>query len=104
MARDLPCPCMCRRTNAARILLVSKTADSPLGGMKKCSTTIALDINDLPTTSPHGSYSEHDARNLGFASDLDATRGTVTAQRPLRTGCSSAATRRTLLPLNAPSP
>jgi hypothetical protein len=30
--------------------------DRPLSGLKKFSTTIATDINDLPTTSPHGSY------------------------------------------------
>jgi len=40
---------------------------------------MAIDINDLPATSPHGSYSEHDARNLGFATDPHATRGTATA-------------------------
>jgi hypothetical protein len=53
----------------------------PLTDLKESSTTIATDINDLPTTSPHGSYSEHDARNLGFATDPNATRGTATAHR-----------------------
>ena len=30
----------------------------PLYGLKKFSATIAIHINDLPTTSPHGSYSD----------------------------------------------
>jgi hypothetical protein len=38
-------------------------------------------VNDLPATSPHGSYSEYDARNAGFAADPDATRGTPVAHR-----------------------
>src|SRR5215472_17565296 len=36
-------------------------------------------VNDLPTTSPHGCYSEHDAINAGLAADPDATRGTPMA-------------------------
>jgi hypothetical protein len=55
-------------------------ADRPLDGLKAFSTTIATDINDLPATSPHASYSEHDARNLGFASDQNTTRGTAASQ------------------------
>jgi hypothetical protein len=31
-------------------------ADWSLFGLRKFSTTIAIHINDLPTTSPHGSY------------------------------------------------
>jgi hypothetical protein len=34
-----------------------KPTNRPLYGLKKFSTTIAIHINDLPTTSPHGSYS-----------------------------------------------
>jgi len=57
------------------------SADRPLVDPRESSTTIATDINDLPTTSPHGSYSEHDSRNLGFATDPNATRGTAAAHR-----------------------
>jgi hypothetical protein len=32
--------------------------DRPLYGLKKFSTIIAIHLNDLPTTSPHGSYSD----------------------------------------------
>jgi hypothetical protein len=35
--------------------------DRPLDDLKEFSTTMAADINDLPTTSPHGSDFEHDA-------------------------------------------
>jgi len=56
-------------------------ANRPLTDLKESSTTIAADINDLPATSPHGSYSEHDARNLGFATDPNPIRGTATAHR-----------------------
>ena len=35
------------------------SAIRPLTDLKESSTTIATDINDLPITSPHGSYSEH---------------------------------------------
>jgi hypothetical protein len=38
-------------------------------------------VNDMLTTSPHGSYSEHDARNEEFAADPDATRGIAMAHR-----------------------
>jgi hypothetical protein len=55
--------------------------DRPLTDLKESSTTIATGINDLPTTSPHGSYTEHDSRNLGFATDPNATRGTAAAHR-----------------------
>jgi hypothetical protein len=41
-------------------------------------------LNDLPETSPHGSYSEHDTRNLGLAIDPNGTRGTPTAHRDTR--------------------
>ena len=58
-------------------LIEGKTADRPLTDLKRLSTTIATDINDLPTTSPHGGYSEHDSRNLGFATDANRTRGTA---------------------------
>ncbi len=42
---------------------------------------MTIEINDLPATSPHGSYFERDAKNLGFATDPNATRGTPTAHR-----------------------
>ena len=42
---------------------------------------MASDINDLPATSPHGSDFGHHPQILGLASDLSATRGTVTAHR-----------------------
>src|SRR3989442_15755658 len=58
-----------------------RPTNRPLTDLKESSTTIATDINDLPATSPHGSYSEHDTRNLGFATDPNATRGTATAHR-----------------------
>lgn len=60
---------------------------------------MATDINDLPATSPHGSYSKHDARNLGFATDPNETRGTATARRD--TCCNSQATawRKVALPI-----
>ncbi len=32
--------------------------DRPLYGLKKFSTIIAIHLNDLPTTSPHGSRSD----------------------------------------------
>jgi hypothetical protein len=38
-------------------------------------------VNDLPATSPHGSYSEQDARNAGLAADSDPTRGTLMTHR-----------------------
>jgi hypothetical protein len=57
------------------------TTDGPLSDLRESSTTIATDINDLPATSPHGSYSEHDERNLGFGTDPNATGGTATAHR-----------------------
>jgi len=64
----------------AKTQLMAKTADDrPLLDLKGFSVTIATDINDLPTASPHGSYSEHDSRNLGFATDPNATRGTAAA-------------------------
>ena len=53
--------------------------DRPLYDLKALSTTIVIDINDLPVTSPHGSYSETIARNLGFGRDQNAIRGTATA-------------------------
>jgi hypothetical protein len=41
--------------------------DRPLYGLKKFSTTIAIPINDLPTTSPHGSYSDTMQKSASFA-------------------------------------
>ncbi len=61
--------------------LTKWSPDRPLYGLRESSTIIAKHLNDLPTTSPHGSYSEHDARNLGFTIDPNATRGTATAHR-----------------------
>jgi hypothetical protein len=58
-----------------------KPVDRPLGEQKEFSTTMTIGINDLPATSPHGSYFERDAKNLGFATDPNATRGTPTAHR-----------------------
>jgi hypothetical protein len=37
-------------------------ADRPLGEQKEFSTTMTIGINDLPATSPHGSYFERDAK------------------------------------------
>ena len=51
----------------------------PLTDLKESSTTIASDINDLSVASPHGGYSEPHARDLGFATDPNAIRGTATA-------------------------
>jgi hypothetical protein len=62
-------------------LIAMKTIYRPLSGLRKFPTIIAIHLNDLPATSPHGSYSEHDARNLGFATDPNTTRGTATAHR-----------------------
>jgi len=52
----------------------------PLCGLKALSTKIVTDINDLPTTSPHGSDFGHDAENIGLACDGKVTPGTATAQ------------------------
>jgi hypothetical protein len=52
-----------------------------LDDLKEFSTTMAGDINDLPATSRHGSDFGYNAQILGLASDLNATRGTVTAHR-----------------------
>ena len=58
----------------------------PLSDLKESFATIATEINDLPATSPHGSYSEHDARSLGFATDPNVTvsqrRHTATPMYP----------------------
>jgi hypothetical protein len=64
--------------------------DRPLCGLEVFSTTIATDINDLPVTGPHGSYSEHDPRNLGLARGPLETLGTATAHYD--TCCNSRAT------------
>jgi len=55
-------------------------ADRRFTGLKVFSTTIATDINDLPTTSPHGSDLGHDAENIGLTPDAKATLGTAAAQ------------------------
>ena len=78
------------RTGVNTPVMAMKTDNRPLYGLKAFSTTIATDINDLPATSPHGSYSEHDTRNPGFATDPNATRGTPTAHHD--TCCNSHAT------------
>jgi hypothetical protein len=40
------------------MLIEQKVSDRPLSGLKAFSITIATHINDLPTTSPHGSHSD----------------------------------------------
>jgi hypothetical protein len=40
--------------------------DRPLYGLKKFSTTIPIPINDLPTTSPDGSYSDTMQKSASF--------------------------------------
>jgi hypothetical protein len=55
--------------------------DQPLYGLKGFSTTIATDINDLPTTSPHGSDFKETSTNLELATDPNETRGTARAHR-----------------------
>jgi hypothetical protein len=55
--------------------------DRPLYGLKPFSNTIAIDTNDLPTTSPHGSDFGHELKILGLALDPNATRGTGAAHR-----------------------
>jgi|SRR5580692_7063639 hypothetical protein len=39
-------------------LIANRTTVRHFTGLKKFSTTIAIHTNDLPTTSPHGSYSD----------------------------------------------
>jgi len=62
-------------------LIRRKTADRPLYGLKKFSTTIAIHINDLPTTSPHGSYSDTMQKIRECQLDPRETCGTATARR-----------------------
>jgi hypothetical protein len=56
----------------------------PLGDLKEFSTTITNDINGLPTTSPHRSYSESMQVNLGFATYPNPIRGTARAHHDKR--------------------
>ena len=41
-------------------------ADRPLDGLKKFATIIAIHLNDLPTTSPHGRYLDTMQKSVGF--------------------------------------
>ena len=77
---ELPTLPLSDRNFAKAALCRERLGDHPLGGQKQFSTTMG-GINDLSATSPHGSYSEHDARKLGFTTDPSATRGTATAHR-----------------------
>ena len=45
-------------------LIGENVADRPLLDLKGFSATMARNINDLPTTSPHGSDLSHHAENL----------------------------------------
>jgi len=58
-----------------------KPDNRPLDDLKKFSTTIVTDINDLPTTSPHGVDFERNAQILGLAPNPNAIRGTAKAHR-----------------------
>ncbi len=54
-------------------------ADRPLLDLKEFSATVASNINDLPTTSPHGSDFGLPEQILGLACNPNALRGTATA-------------------------
>jgi hypothetical protein len=69
--RQLSCVCA---------VLEAFATDRPLCDLNGFSTTIASNVNDLPATSPHGRYSEHDSRNLGLASGRTTLRGTAMAR------------------------
>jgi hypothetical protein len=56
-------------------------SDGSLDGLKAFSTTIATTINDLPATSPRGTCSYYDSRNLGLATDPNGERDTAMAHR-----------------------
>src|SRR5215472_15193064 len=57
-----------------------KPVKRPLLDLNGFSATMASHINDLPTTSPHGSDFGLHPQILGLASDPNAIRGTATAQ------------------------
>lgn len=56
----------------------------PLDELTEFSTTIAGDINDLATTSPHGSDFGYYTLILGVAFDPNAAPGTATTHRGTR--------------------
>src|SRR5207245_9166244 len=58
-----------------------KPTNRPLDDLKQCSTTMATEINDLSTTSPHGSDFGDHTQILGLAPDPYPTRGTATPHR-----------------------
>ena len=57
-----------------------KPVKRPLLDLKGFSATMASHINELPTTSPHGSDFGLHPQILGLASDPNAIRDTATAQ------------------------
>jgi len=59
------------------LLNIAPEADRPLDNLKDFFTTMASDLNDLPTISPHGSDFGQYEQILGLASDLYAARGTA---------------------------
>lgn len=62
-------------------------ADRPLSGREKFATIIAQFLNDLPTTSPHGSYSDT-MQEICVSADPAEIRGTATTHQlePFRSG------------------
>ena len=59
--------------------LIEYSADRPLYDQNGFSTTIASNINDLPTISPHGSDFGETAQIVGLAGGRNATYVTATA-------------------------